>query len=442
MRNTASLSTASVQQAPAIKASPKFKPGFTQVSAGPQRTSRLARMEYAVARFFETKTPQYKRTQRQEATAWKTADQQLGKAIELLASGKGYAAGAIVVKDIAATLKPVTDKATGQPRDASQLRGELLRHRLSNMETGALEKLNAGLDELKKEPTDPVGKTQNALLNADPAIKQLITAVKSELLHRKMAEMGLDGDGWEKRWTSMDIAPREKLLKLKDLRDLASQIMSPVSTGKTSHTVLPGARHTQNELADIEGYGHRAVIQLEQRAAVSANKATAAEMDKMSGADLKELKGDVDFLIEIHGKNADPAHLTLQKTVADRIKVADHKVTEQLLGRGVFNADSLSNAKLRSLSDDITQLNDKPEAVADAEKVMRATMEKRKNSAQALVQNSLQAAVRKAGGNGASTALNDFLKSAEEATKTFSALGQALASRMDIALAQGQKFTA
>lgn len=407
--------------------------GVTQEQAGPKRTSRLGGVLHAITRLIEKHAPGSMRATPSAREALKSARREIEAASKSAEQGKqaalksadghlGDAIDALVSKQVgvaemaggkaAQALKTITDSTTGQPADIFKTCHELLVSRLHNLTPDKLEALHSGLDAL-----------QHA---SNPAIQQLNISVKSALLQSKMGVLDTEGKGSRGSRPAMDLLLTQDLIKIKDLHDLASQLLATTQSAQAPNTASPVTPYTQSDLKDIQGYGSTALGQLER---IVARSATPTALKEMARAGLKDLKEAIDALIKSKGQDAvlTAGKLSdLQSTVADRIKDEDTKLTEKMLGKGPFKASALDPAQLARLAASIAPLTDKPTVLVDHEKAIQAAISEHKNKAEEAFKASLGNAIRSGGTAAAMSRLQFHVDQEDAARKMFNAMKEPL----------------
>lgn len=338
---------------------------------------------HSLTRAIQMLSPQARRADKQERAAWESVDQHLGRVIDAAVSERLATAGMAGAK-VTVALEAIGQKTDAQRSANAERCGLHVFRQVSSLSNDRLAALDAGLTELLKTPSDAV-------------LQQLNVSVKAELLDRNMVAPNLqDNWAWWNRPLAFDIMDTAQLLQLKDLHDLASQLIGKAGKGTSDEAVVPGTRYTLRTLNNIREYGGLGLRQLIANANGSVSGATPKAMDVMDSEQLKELKTHVDVLVQIARGTPDTKLLTLQTDLIDRIQAGDTRIADQMLGTGVFDATALDPAKLVGLAGKIAALKDKPLRIAEAENAIKAEIAERKAKSKAEFQISLRTAVRSA----------------------------------------------
>lgn len=409
------------------------QPGVADVPAVERRTARSV-VRHTVARFVEIVTAGSSRThkaeraaQQKEKAALNSVDQQLGNVIKHVLSERP-ATAMMACEKVTSALNSIPPKTTAPSDAAAQLQGAHVLNQLAALTVAELATLKDVLAQYQQPSSDPDIQQLNGRVQSDPVMQQLDLSVKSEALRHKLVHLNLEGEArWALRPVTLWATDKAKLVELKDVRDLASSLIDKAKKSDSDDTVLPGTHHKLGALKAFRDFGDTVVNELKGRAIKSVENASPQALQAMTGAELKALKEDVDFLLENPVKKFDTAHVQgLKNDVLSHIQADENKTTESLLGKGPFDVQRLDAAKLVRLAEDIARLKDKSPAVADAQQAITAAIDKRKLDAEAAFKTALRTAVRQARAANGAQALTDFLSKAREAERLFVALKKPL----------------
>ncbi len=299
--------------------------------------------------------------------------------------------------------------------------GDRLYHLLPHLRDDQLADLNESL-EVFQELAKKKGKNfSKASAPEDLVFRQLLFSVKAELLSRTMEKFKVGSDADNINQLSMD--------ELVDVRDLTTSLNRMVREGTSDNAVLPGARFTWTEITKM---GEQAESRLDAMAAPKAAKRRVANASKTlvrgDPAQLKRLKGAVDFLVKTGGESSDASLEQLQKNVIARIKQVEKGKTDVFVTAemrstsGAFNAKALSDEQLVGFIKNVVLEDDLTLELEEIKTDVEAEIKDRKEAASAKFMKALRSALDATGTGKSMTALLNSLVVAEKSLAAFKAV--------------------
>ncbi|WP_137917907.1 hypothetical protein [Hydrogenophaga sp. 2FB] len=300
--------------------------------------------------------------------------------------------------------------------------GDRLHHQLPKLKDGQLAVLNENLEKFLVLAKGPQKGSSPTSAPEDVVPHQLQFSVKAELLNRMM----------QKNKDSSDAGTISKFTKdeLVELRDLTTSLDRMARSGTPAEATLPGTRFTLTRIRDIDQLAQsRLGAILTTEGAIARVEGAEKRLKGNDLAQLKRLKGAVDFLVTNGVKLTNVSLVQLQKDVGVRIQQVEQAKADALITpemrkgpSGTFKAKLLSDEVLMKLMGAFLLEDDLTPELEDAKKEVEDILNMRRSNVAADFSDALLDALDAAGTAQSMMKLLKSMVVAEKSLATFNAL--------------------